>query len=245
MRQRSWGICGLALGALLCAGAQAAPAVRKTTPTDFFDLRRLDELSGLSAVERARKGAAFIREEVATPSRTGMGGDGVGIIDHDYILGNMAAIIARKGLDRPALRLEYSKLGPGEAKDAVAVVLGLGGDRAVVPHLINLLSRSGYLPHLRTHAARALGALPDPATIPYAAQVLAADPTWRINYRRNLRTNKAERKVRDYFVRAAALKLLQDLEGAGLYIKPEIGAVMATAVVEENIPWDPKTGKDL
>lgn len=200
-----------------------------------FDFRRFVEFKNLTPVERARRGVAFLTEEVVTPSGTFAGGDGASIVNHDYILSNIIGSVVEQKPDLATLKMEYTRLRPGEVKDALAVAIGLMGDREAVPHLTAFFARPSALPYVRALAAGALGRMPDPAVIPYAASVLASDQTTRISYRHNPRTRAPERKVRDYFVRDAAIKLLKTLEEAGLFISPEIRAVMETAVVEETL----------
>src|SRR5687768_9726736 len=158
---------------------------RRTAERLQFDIGRFSELPNLSPEERARQGIAFLREEVANPSRSLTSGDGTGVIDHDSILATMAALLAEHKPDSSTLRAEYSRTAPGEVKDSLAVVLGLLGERAVLPHLAAFFGNVTGPPCLRVAAAGALARMPDRRVVPYAAQVLGRDPATRVTYRHN------------------------------------------------------------
>lgn len=228
----------LAAASLLpvCAPSSAQAQASRARPQVLgFDFRRFDEFRNLAPSERSRRGIAFIKEEAANPSGEFTAGDGFSIIDHDNILYRLAGILVEQKPDLATLKLEYRRLRPGEVKDALAVAIGLMGDREALPHLTGFFARPSALPNLRVAAAQALGTMPDPAVIPYAASVLANDQATRIAYRHSLETRAPERKVRDYFVRNAALELLKTLDKAGLFIRPEIRSLMETAAVEETL----------
>lgn len=223
---------GLLLNSAVLAFAQKETTGNVNHParTQQFDLRRFEELTALSPVERARRGIAFLREEVTTPSPSREGY--VGVIDHDSILATMASLLVEHEPDLGTIKAEHLRMPAGELKDVVTVVVGLMGERAILPQVATFFANSANPPRLRVLASKVMQEMPDARLIPYAVNVLTQDTSAQIRAKHNRQTNGIDAYVRRYFVREAALNVLKALDKGGISVGQDVRRLMDSAVIE-------------
>jgi len=195
------------------------------TAASGFDLRRLGPLvdGKLPADQAARLYLSLLHEEVSRPSppRRGVAGP----INHGYIVSQIVLAGKNAEVDRAVLQQAASKAGPGEYTDAIALTLGLLGDRRMVPFLIGYLQNPQHSPFLREMAARALGENPDARSVAVLAAALH-DPFW-------LPSHGVGGSEKAYEIRFAARAALRKIQKAGVALPGEVETALENARVSE------------
>lgn len=212
--------------AALAAGPAAAGS---TQPVRKFDFSKVGKLlsRNLSPTERTKLGITYLREEISRPtgSYQGLGGP----IDHPYVVAQLVLAIAQPGADRDLLWQELQRSAAGEYRDALALTLGLAGDQRAVRYLVSYIQDTRHHPDLRERAARALGEIGDPSSIPVLVTVLLNDPVYQVQ-----RADSAPESpvVRSYPVRRAAKEALRYMESKGVDLGSSARTALGRAMIK-------------
>ena len=221
------------LFAVLAVGDEAPPAPK---PYDFNKVASLGRDS-LDVQERTKLGIAYLREEIAepTPPIMMLGG---GINPHDYIIAQLVLATARPydgpGMaDSEMLFQELQRQTAGEYRDALALTLGLARDSRMTKYTLAYLQDTGKPPVLRERAARALGYIGDPETVPFLVNVLLGDPIYQIQ-----RADRGPQHplVRYHPVREAARENLRGMKADGIALGAQAEQALQQAQVRVPIP---------
>lgn len=223
---------GLLAGSALVT--QPAANAEPASDRQPFDIRRFEELSSLSPVERTRRGLAFLREEVANPSPTVSGY--IGSIDHDSRLATMTQLFVEHQPDAATLKAELQQLSAGELRNVVMVALGLLGEQRLAGPIAGIFANSATPPYQRVLAGRALEVVPDAGAVPSVAMVLARDTTTILQTKHDRGTNEVVGRVHRFLIREAALKVLRAQDRAGINLAQDVRQLMESAVLEVPAP---------
>ncbi|MBI3945760.1 MAG: HEAT repeat domain-containing protein [Armatimonadetes bacterium] len=197
-----------------------------------FHLTRLnifhDPQRPLGPLEAARVSLTFLQEETGRPSEPtrGLGG---GMVTHHYILAQIMLAGANAKADRAALLAAARSAPAGEYRDCIHLMLGLSGDKSVVPFLVGYLGDAGNSPWLRGHAARAFLRHPDPRAVDVLCATLK-DPFYVV------RTSGGPAKC--YDLRILARSALLNMQEKGVPLPPAAVAALPHVVIREEIPMD-------
>ncbi len=218
-------------------GSTRAASSESERPLRRFDTRKLVKLHDpkLTAAERTNLGMGFLKEEISQPTDSFKGGGG-GTIDHPYVMAQLVLALAQNGADRNLLWKEFNKAFKGEYRDALALTLGLAGDRRVVKYIVGYMLDTRNPMYLRGRAARALGEIRDPSTIPVMVKVLLYDPAYELLP--DVR-GPEPRIVKSYEVRRNAKSALRIMKRTKIDIGKEAEEAIRLSVVDEAVLEEP------